>query len=90
MASESASATPGSEARNDERVRMEIGFDGGQTIGALVPLAAAEALREALGAARDGVFELEADDGTYVIPVRTVVYVKRFSRETHIGFGRAG
>ncbi len=38
----------------------------------------------------DGVVELEAEDGSYVVPVRAVVYVKRFARETHIGFGRAG
>lgn len=75
-------------ADEDERVRIEIAFEGGQTIGALVPGSAADALQEALGDNRDGVFELEADDGAYVIPLRAVVYVKRFSRETQIGFGR--
>ena len=72
----------------DERVRLEIAFEGGQTIGALVPDAAADALQQALGGERNGVFELQADDGSYVIPLRGVVYVKRFTRDTQIGFSR--
>ena len=72
----------------DDKVRLEIAFEGGQTIGALVTPDAAEALAQALAAGREGMVELEADDGSYLIPLRGVVYVKRFSRETHIGFGR--
>ncbi len=74
----------------DERVRLEIAFAGGQTIGALVTSAAADGLARALAAGPDGAFELEMEDGTYVIPLRAVMYVKRFSRETQIGFGRSG
>ncbi len=73
----------------DERMRLEIAFQGGQTIGPTVTTSTAQHLTEALGRG-DGAFELEAEDGTYVIPLRAVMYVKRFSRETHIGFGRAG
>ena len=69
-----------------ERVRIEVAFEGGHAIAVLVPAEAADALEQALASA-DGVFELEADDGHYLIPVRNVVYVKRFSRETQIGFG---
>ena len=71
----------------DERIRLEIAFEGGHALGVLVPAPAAEALQDALAGKGDGVFELEADDGHYLIPIRSVVYVKRFSRETHIGFG---
>ncbi len=74
----------------EERVRIEVTFEGGHAIGILVPATAADALREALARSQDGVFELEADDGQYLIPLRNVVYVKRFSREAHIGFGVAG
>jgi hypothetical protein len=74
----------------DERIRIELAFEGGQTIGAVVTAEAAERLEDALGGERDGVFQLEAEDGSYVIPLRSLVYVKRFSRETHIGFGRVG
>ena len=74
----------------DDRIRIEIAFEGGQTIGAVVSPEAAQGLEQALGGEQDGVFQLGAEDGTYVIPIRSVVYVKRFSRETHIGFGRVG
>ena len=72
----------------DERIRLEIAFEGGQTVGALVTSEVADALTAALGGGPDGAFSLEAEDGVYVIPLRAVMYVKRFSRETHIGFGR--
>ena len=75
-------------AEND-RVRIEIAFDGGQTIGALVAAAVADGLERALGENPDGVFELEAEDGRYAVALRRVVYVKRFARESRVGFGTA-
>jgi hypothetical protein len=45
-----------------------------------------DGLRAAL-ANETAVFDLETEDGTYVVALKKVVYVKRFSRETHIGFG---
>ncbi len=72
----------------DDRLRIEIAFEGGQTVGALVTAEAIQELRDALAGGPEGVVELAAEDGTYLVPVRAVVYVKRFSRETHIGFGR--
>ena len=74
----------------EERVRVEVAFAGGQTIGGTVPAAAVDALRETLGRQPDGVFELPTEDGTYLIPLRAVMYVKRFVKESQIGFGRAG
>ena len=71
---------------SDERVRLEIAFDGGQTIAAEARRDSADGLQRALAAGSETVFELEVDDGTYVIPLRRVVYVKRESRETRIGF----
>jgi hypothetical protein len=68
-------------------IRVEIGFVGGQTIGVGVKAESFEALRKGLGEA-DGVVEVEADDGTYLFPARGVAYVKRWSRESQIGFGR--
>jgi hypothetical protein len=73
-------------SRGDERLRIEVAFEGGQTIGGLVTLAGADAFRAAL-AAENGVFDLEFEDGTYVVALKKVVYVKRYSRETMIGFG---
>jgi hypothetical protein len=71
----------------DERTRLEIAFDGGQIIAALVTAAAADALQKGLNNGQNGAHELEAEDGTYVLPLARIVYVKRFSRETTIGFG---
>ena len=73
----------------DERTRVEIGLEGGQTIGAVASSSSIDALFEMLGRNPDGVFELVAEDGTYMLPLRAVMYVKRFSRESQIGFGRA-
>jgi hypothetical protein len=78
-----------------ERVRIEIAFDGGQIMSALVAAASANALEEALGSAdlRAGTGEaalsLEAEDGRYTIALQRVVYVKRYARESRVGFGAA-
>jgi hypothetical protein len=74
----------------DERLRIEIAFEGGQTVGGVVSADGLQKLRDALAGGPDGVVELEAEDSTYLIPVRAVVYVKRSARDTRIGFGRAG
>ena len=70
-----------------DRVRIEIGFDGGQIMGALVEPATADALEQALGAGQDGAFSLDVEDGRYTVALGRVVYVKRFSREGRVGFG---
>jgi hypothetical protein len=70
-----------------DRIRIEIGFDGGQIMGAQVEPATADALEQAMGTGQDGSFALEVDDGRYVIAVGRVVYLKRFSREGRVGFG---
>jgi hypothetical protein len=72
---------------SESRVRVEIAFDGGHALAVSVDPAAADELEHALAGTRDGVFELNADDARYLLPLRSVVYVKRFSRETPIGFG---
>ena len=70
-----------------EHVRLEIAFDGGQITGALVTTASAEELERALADGADGTVALEASDGKYLVPLRRVVYVKRFARESRVGFG---
>ncbi len=69
---------------SDEHLRIQIGFDSGQTVTALVSEKAFDELKAALGG--DKVVELPTDDGSIVVPVRAISYVKRFSRETSIGF----
>ena len=70
----------------EERVRIEIGFDGGQIMGANVELEAADELERVLADGRNGAFALEAEDGLYTVSLQRVVYVKRFSREGRVGF----
>jgi hypothetical protein len=80
---------------SNERVRIEIAFDGGQIMGALVTPASADTLEEALGSAElragtgDAALSLDAEDGRYTIALQRVVYVKRYAREGPVGFGAA-
>ena len=70
-----------------ENVRIEIAFDGGQTISLIVPPVDADALEEALSSAREDALALEAEGGRYTVALRRIVYVKRFARESRVGFG---
>lgn len=70
---------------SDSPVRVQVAFEGGQSVGANVPTEVADALAAAL-AASEPVFELTTEDGTYVLSLAKVVYVRRSDRETQIGF----
>lgn len=70
-----------------ERVRIEIGFEGGQIVGAVVEPASADRLEQALAAGEDAALALDVEDGRFTVPLRRVVYVKRFAREGRVGFG---
>ena len=69
----------------DSSVRIQVAFEGGQSVGANVTTDVADALSAAL-AASEPVFELTTDDGTYVLSLGKVVYLRRSDRETQIGF----
>jgi hypothetical protein len=71
---------------SSERVVVEIGFDGGQIMGARITEQSADELEQALSGSRDGSLTLDADDGRYTIPLQRVVYIKRFTREARLGF----
>lgn len=71
----------------DERVRIEVGFDGGQIMGALVTGESADALERALDRDGEGALTLDAEDGRYTVALTRIVYVKRFAREGRVGFG---
>jgi hypothetical protein len=72
-----------------DRTRIEIAFDGTQVLSVIVPLQTAEDLDRALAGDHDTSYSFEADDGRYTIALRRVVYVKRFARESRVGFGAA-
>ena len=71
----------------EEKVRIEIGFDGGQIMGALISADSAAELERALDQRTDGALALDADDGRYIVALGRIVYVKRFAREGRVGFG---
>ncbi len=75
-------------ATND-RIRLEIAFDGNQVLNLYVPQATAEDLDRALGGGQESL-SFEAEDGRYTIAVHKVVFVKRFARESRVGFGADG
>ena len=56
----------------------------------LVGAEAADELDRVLASGSDGAFTFEAEDGRYTVLLRRVVYVKRFARESRVGFGVNG
>jgi len=69
-----------------ERVRLEIAFEGTQVLHVIVPTSTADDLDTAMAGARDSL-TFEAEDGRYTVAVTKIVFVKRFARESRVGFG---
>jgi hypothetical protein len=72
-----------------DRVRIEIGFEGGQVIGGFVAAANADGLELALHEDGPRVIVLETEDGPYHVVVPKVSYFRRFSRASRVGFTSA-
>jgi hypothetical protein len=70
-----------------DRVRLEIAFEGQQVLSVFVPVSTADGLDAALNGDGDAAFSFEAEDGRYTLSVPRIVYVKRFARESRVGFG---
>ena len=70
-----------------DHARIEIAFDGGQIMGALVAPESADELERALAERTVESLTLEAEDGRYTVALPRIVYVKRFTRESRVGFG---
>ena len=71
----------------EDTVRVELAFEGGQIMSAFVTMAGADELERALAAGGEGTHALDASDGRYSVVLRRVVYLKRFARESRVGFG---
>jgi len=73
----------------DERVRVEIGFAGGQIVAGFVEARSADELESALGSTGAGgpVVVLETEDGPLQVVVAQVAYYKRVVRAGRVGFG---
>ena len=69
-----------------ERVRVEVGFEGGQVIGGFVEPGSAHELERALHEDGPRVVVLETEDGPYHVVVPRVAYYRRFSRSGRVGF----
>jgi hypothetical protein len=68
------------------RVRVEVGFDGGQVVGAFVDASSAEQLERALHEDGPRVIVLDTEDGPYHVVVPRVAYFRRFNRASRVGF----
>jgi hypothetical protein len=68
-----------------EQVRIEVGFDGGQSLSMLVSPESADELANGIG--QDGSVTLDAEDAKYIVALRRVVYLRRFRRDPKVGFG---
>ena len=69
-----------------ERVRVELGFEGGQIVGGFVDASSADALERALHEDGPRVVILETEDGRYHVVVPRVAFFRRFSRASRVGF----
>jgi hypothetical protein len=72
-----------------ERVRIEVGFQGGQVIGSFVSIETADALEHALHKDGPRVVVLDTDEGPYHVVVPEVAYLRRFNRASRVGFTAA-
>lgn len=70
----------------DDLIRVEIGFAGGQILSWLVTPDSADALDRNLGAGASSTLTLDAQEGTVTIVLDRVLYVKRYARESRVGF----
>jgi hypothetical protein len=73
----------------DERVWLEIAFEGGQALRVTVPIATAEDLDRSLASDNRDSLSFEADDGRYTLALSKIVFVKRSARADTVGFGAA-
>ena len=70
-----------------DRIRIEIGFDSGQVMGASVPPRRQKLSTRCSRRGGQGAFQLDVEDGRYTVMLSRVVYVKRFARDARVGFG---
>ena len=72
-----------------DRVRLEIAFEGSQALTVFVPSTTADDIDRAMAGARESI-SFDAEDGRYTVAASKIVFVKRFARESRVGFGSDG
>ncbi len=70
-----------------DSVRIELAFHGGQILSALITAQGADELERALATEAGGTVMLDSTDGRYTVVLARVVYMKRYARESRVGFG---
>jgi hypothetical protein len=76
-------------AASNDKVRVDIGFEGGSTLTLEVTVLEADSLEQRLRSDDGGVVELESDDGRLIVVLAHVLYVRRHSRGGRVGFSVA-
>jgi hypothetical protein len=71
---------------SDDRVRLDIGLEGGSTLTVAVTVLEADSLEERLRRGDSGIAELEAEDGRLLVVLSHVLYVRRHARGSRVGF----
>ena len=74
----------------EDKVRVEVAYQGGQSFTTLMSNDAADELERRLASGDESVFTIEAEDGRYAVVLGHIAYVKRFLRESRVGFGTPG
>jgi hypothetical protein len=67
-------------------IRIELAFEGGQIIAANVTAETADTLERAIAATSQSTIQLDTDDGRLSVAVPRLVYVKRYARDSKVGF----
>ncbi len=70
----------------EERVRIEIAFEGGQIMSTWAAVDDVDRLERKLESSSDGAVEIGVEDGRCLVVLQRVLYVKRFSKESRVGF----
>jgi len=70
----------------DDRVRVDIGLEGGSTLSASVTALEADSLEQRLRSGDAGIAELESDDGRLIVVLSHVLYIRRHARGSRVGF----
>ena len=76
-------------AASDDKVRVDIGFQGGATLTVSVTPVEADGLEQRLRSGENGVADLETEDGRLIVALAHVQYIRRHARGSRVGFSAA-
>jgi len=74
----------------EDKVRVEVAYQGGQSFTTLMSNETADELERRLASGEESVLTIDAEDGRYAVVLGHIAYVKRFLRESRVGFGSPG